>query len=472
MICFLLFPVPGSAQPPTSSLEFHFQGMKIGVPLTRNYLAVTPVISLLGGEISYSEAAGVWALSLDQHLVQLAPERKLLLVDGKLLEAGDMPIAIPGGIAVSLHFLNHYILAPFGFHLEQGEGIYFIREGASFGEPILVHPIVADFGATTTLVLAFDEETRVVVQTNPDGEILVVFPKNSPRLDTSRRFSSPNILTIQSGPGQIEVRPAEGIGLLSSNILHKPERVVLELGKVSPTPIPKVTPPLSPARKRSRPLIVIDPGHGGNDTGAVSESGLTEKTLTMAVARLLISRLRSAGYSVRLTREKDENRTLTDRAALANRLEATLFISLHANSSMAHSVRGAETYYMSLDENASDAAAQNTAKLENASRREGKHPASGLDLILWDMAQSEVLNESAALALDIQLRLNALMGIRDRGVKQAPFVVLTGATMPAALVEIGFLSNAEEALKLESTTHQEELARAITLGIQDYLRSR
>ena len=179
------------------------------------------------------------------------------------------------------------------------------------------------------------------------------------------------------------------------------------------------------------------------------------------------------GYSVRLTRNRDEGRALTDRVALANRLEAALFVSLHANSSTAPSVRGAETYYMSLSDKASDAAAQNTAAVENAvSDEEEKPSASSLDLILWDMAQSEVLNESAALALDIQIRLNALLGIKDRGVKQAPFVVLTGATMPAALVEIGFLSNAEEAAQLKTPAHQGELARAIALGIRDFLRSR
>jgi N-acetylmuramoyl-L-alanine amidase len=153
---------------------------------------------------------------------------------------------------------------------------------------------------------------------------------------------------------------------------------------------------------------------------------------------------------------------------LANRLEAVAFISLHANAFTARSVTGAETYYMSLDK-ASDDDAAATADLEN---RAGSSPAdrTPLDLILWDLAQAEVLNESAALALSVQRHLNDQLGGRDRGVRQAPFVVLTGATMPAILVEVGFLSNSSEADRLARPDHQQKLAEAIAAGIEDFVR--
>ena len=124
---------------------------------------------------------------------------------------------------------------------------------------------------------------------------------------------------------------------------------------------------------------------------------------------------------------------------------------------------------MSLDDRASDAAAQSTADLENRASGGSSATGSPLDLILWDMAQSEVLNESSRLALAVQGRLNALLNLRDRGVKQAPFVVLTGATMPAVLVEVGFLSNKAERDRLLSPEHQQRLADAIALGIGDFL---
>jgi N-acetylmuramoyl-L-alanine amidase len=141
-----------------------------------------------------------------------------------------------------------------------------------------------------------------------------------------------------------------------------------------------------------------------------------------------------------------------------------VFLSIHANASPARGARGAETYYMSAD--ASDPQAAQAAARENASA-----PADTLQLILWDLAHVANLNNSARLARTVQERLNALQGIRDRGIRQAPFVVLTGATMPAALVEVGFLSNAEEASRLLGRNVQEELAAALAEAILEYLRS-
>jgi len=257
------------------------------------------------------------------------------------------------------------------------------------------------------------------------------------------------------------------VGLLNWHTLADPNRVILEVGAVRPTPTP------APARvvQRTGPRpIVIDPGHGGTDLGATSNGGSAEKHLVFSIADRLSRVLSERGHTVRLTRSGDEGRALTDRTAMANRMDATVFVSLHANASTVASVSGAETYYMSLDESATDEQALATARLEN--RAGEKDRPSGIDLILWDLAQAEVLNESAELALAVQERLNQRLGLRDRGVKQAPFAVLTGATMPAILVEVGFLSNPDEANLLASGEHQQRLAEAIALGIDDFVRSR
>jgi len=192
--------------------------------------------------------------------------------------------------------------------------------------------------------------------------------------------------------------------------------------------------------------------------------------VVLAVARRLATILAGQGHTVRLTRPGDDVRALTDRTSLANRVDAVAFVSLHANASTVAAVQGAETYYMSLDDSSTDEHAAATAQLENRSGEDGGR--SSLDLILWDLAQAEVLNESAELALAVQGRLNERLGLKDRGVKQAPFVVLTGATMPAILVEIGFLSNPAEAQQLASVDHQQRLAEALALGIDDFVRSR
>ncbi len=188
-------------------------------------------------------------------------------------------------------------------------------------------------------------------------------------------------------------------------------------------------------------------------------------------SRPLETILQSRAHAVRLTRTRDDARALTDRTALANRLEAKVFVSLHANASHVGSVRGAETYYMSLEGRATDADAAAMAEVENQAS-DGSAARSPVDLILWDLAQADVLNDSADLALAVQKRLNSRLGFKDRGVKQAPFVVLTGATMPAVLIEVGFLSNADEANKLTTPEHQQRVAEAIALGIEDFLGSR
>ncbi len=449
-------------------LEFRHQGLKIETTPVRNRVELAPIMTLLGGEAAYSASAGVWALSLGENLVQVAPDRRLVLINGKLAEAQDAPITSPGGVAVTLRFLDEYVLGPFGFHLDATTGGYSIVAGVSAGRPVTVRPAAADFSATTTLVLSLDRTADASVEARPGGGAVVLMPRSAPRIESANRLRSRRVRAVIAAPGRIEVDLKPGVGLISWNVLTTPDRVVMEFGSVPPTPTPAPIIARPVQRTGPRP-IVIDPGHGGEDTGAIGASGLNEKELTLAIASRLARILRAAGHPVRLTRDGDEGRALSDRAALANRLDAQVFVSLHANAWTAPSVHGAETYYMSLDDRASDAAAQSTADLENRADGGSLDQGSTLDLILWDMAQSEVLNESARLALRVQARLNALLGLKDRGVKQAPFVVLTGATMPAVLVEVGFLSNSEEMKQLASPDHQQALADAIALGIGDFL---
>jgi len=329
---------------------------------------------------------------------------------------------------------------------------------------VTIRPAAADFGASTTLVLTLDRAVKVKVQPGPD-EIVLRFTDASPQLDNSLPFRSQRVVSLASRGQELVIRSQSGVGLLNWHTLSGPDRVIVELGAAQASP----PPPELAERAGPRP-IVIDPGHGGSDTGAMSASGTVEKNLVLSVARRLAGILAGQGHTVRLTRPGDEARGLTDRTALANRVDAVAFVSLHANASTVASVQGAETYYMSLDDRSTDEHAAATAQFENLA--DGGGGQSELDLILWDLAQAEVLNESAELALAVQNRLNERLGLKDRGVKQAPFAVLTGATMPAILVEIGFLSNPAEAQQLVSADHQQRLAEALAFGIDDFVRSR
>ena len=454
------------AQDYDRTFEFHFDDRAIVVPKFGPKVEALPILELLGAEARYSLAAGTYGVLYGEHVIQFAVDHKVLLVDGELQEAREAPSASPGGVAVSLSYLERWLLSPLGFHLEPIPRGYRIVRGARFADPVTVRPVAADFGTTTTLVLSLNREAVVEVEETEPGTITIQFDDATPQLDSSVRFRSRRVRSLTSSDQELLVKLVPGIGLISWHPLETPPRVTIELGPARPTPTP--APMRAPVVTRRGPQpVVIDPGHGGDDVGAQSPTGVMEKEVTLAVARRLARILESRGRAVRLTRDGDQGRALTDRTALANRLDATVFISLHANASTVASVAGAETYYMSLD-GASDEAAAATAALENraGSSSDGRSP---LDLILWDLAQAEVLNESSRLALAVQGRLNARLGLRDRGVKQAPFVVLTGATMPAILVEVGFLSNPSEAERLTQPESQQQLAEAVAAGIEDFL---
>ena len=454
------------AQDYVRTFEFHFDDQAIVVPKFGPKVEALPILELLGAEARYSLAAGTYGVIYGEHVIQFAVDHKVLLVDGELQEAREVPSASPGGVAVSLSYLERWLLSPLGFHLEPIPRGYRIVRGSRFADPVSVRPVAADFGTTTTLVLSLNREAVVEVEETEPGTITIHFDDAMPQLDNSVRFRSHRVRSLTSSDQELFVNLGPGIGLISWHTLETPPRVTIEIGPARPTPTPAPVHAPVVTRRGPRP-VVIDPGHGGDDVGARSPTGVMEKEVTLAVARRLARLLESRGRAVRLTRDGDQGRALTDRTALANRLEATVFVSLHANASTVASVAGAETYYMSLD-GASDEAAAATAALENraGSSADGRSP---LDLILWDLAQAEVLNESSRLALAVQGRLNARLGLRDRGVKQAPFVVLTGATMPAILVEVGFLSNPSEAERLTQPESQQQLAEAVAAGIEDFL---
>jgi len=215
---------------------------------------------------------------------------------------------------------------------------------------------------------------------------------------------------------------------------------------------------------------VLDPGHGGELTGAVSPQGDLEKDLTLQIARRVKKRLEALGGRVVLTRAADSRVPLANRAAVANALDADLFVSIHLNSMPTEASRrassGVETYFLSAD--ASDAGAEASAARENADRLAGEpapDPDDPVALILDDLESAAALAGSSRLAYALHEKLVAGLQAENRGVKQAPFYVLAGARMPAVLLEVGFISHAAEAAKLRSAAHQEKIAAAVAEGV-------
>ena len=256
-----------------------------------------------------------------------------------------------------------------------------------------------------------------------------------------------------------------------------PPRLVLDFqarpvapGVAGPAPAPSAAPsPLAPIELGGVRTVVIDPGHGGEEVGAKGPSGALEKDVTLAIARKLRAALaNSLGLQAFLTRDRDEEIALDERAAVANNYKADLFVSIHANASRSLGAKGSEVYFLTYQ--ATDDESRRMAALEGGVFTPGTPaPASGeLALILWDMAQAEHLEESSALASRIQEELADVTGSQGRGVKQAPFRVLVGAAMPAVLVEVAFISNAEEERLLVSDSYQSKVVAALVRGISRY----
>ena len=215
--------------------------------------------------------------------------------------------------------------------------------------------------------------------------------------------------------------------------------------------------------------IVIDPGHGGHDTGTIGPNGLEEKDLVLDVSRrlgkLLVSRL---GAQVVYTRKDDTFIPLEDRTAIANREGADLFVSVHANSSPDADARGVETYYLNFT---SSPDALEVAARENAVSEKSIHELQDL---VKKIALKEKIEESREFATDVETSLHSGLavrnpGVRDRGVKKAPFIVLIGANMPSILAEISFVSNPGDERRLETAEYRQRIAESLYRGIANYV---
>jgi N-acetylmuramoyl-L-alanine amidase len=218
--------------------------------------------------------------------------------------------------------------------------------------------------------------------------------------------------------------------------------------------------------------IVIDPGHGGHDTGTIGPTGLMEKDLCLDIALRLgkIVQQRLPGADVVYTRSDDTFVPLEDRTRIANEAKADLFISIHANSSHDHAARGVETYYLNLKGSPD---AMEVAARENASSQEGVHD---LEDMVKKIARNEKIDESREFAADIQESLAKRIQknskpVKNRGVRKAPFVVLIGADMPSILTEISFLSNPSDEQLLKKPDHRQRVAEGLYQGVASYLQN-
>ncbi|MGE5303353.1 MAG: N-acetylmuramoyl-L-alanine amidase [Alphaproteobacteria bacterium] len=260
-------------------------------------------------------------------------------------------------------------------------------------------------------------------------------------------------------------------------MLPDPYRLVIDIqGQNTSQPAAALTKAKTtvPAAKGTKPpaagvrKIVLDPGHGGRDPGAIGAGGIAEKDLVLSVARKLARKLRrEMGIEVVLTRQDDSFVRLEDRTAIANAENADLFVSLHMNASPSGEARGLETYYL---DNTTDEASIRLASRENGTAR---NKVTDLQFILSDMTQNMKLEDSITLAHRLQGSLVSTMtrkmaDVRDLGVKKALFYVLVGARMPSVLVEMFFITNKTEGRAMAQDNYQNAVVDSLYDGIQKY----
>lgn len=215
--------------------------------------------------------------------------------------------------------------------------------------------------------------------------------------------------------------------------------------------------------------IVIDPGHGGKDPGAIGKGGLKEKDITLKLSKMLREKLSSKlGSKIIMTRDTDVFIPLEERTAIANKHDADLFVSIHINASPKRTTSGIETYILNIS---NDEEAKRVAARENAT---SKRSVSDLEFILNDLIKTAKTNDSIRLANSVHDRLVSKLkekfgDIRSNGVKGAPFYVLVGTKMPSILVEVSFISNPAEEKRLQDEKYLHEVIEGITTGLLSYI---
>lgn len=222
-------------------------------------------------------------------------------------------------------------------------------------------------------------------------------------------------------------------------------------------------------------LIVIDAGHGGHDTGAIA-GGKREKDLVLQIAKRLEKQLKKYGHPVYMTRKSDRFLKLPERTKIADQKKAVVFISIHANSvprSKRNKVHGIETFFL---QNTRDAKSQRVAQRENKAVLKGTTKLSR-NVIIDSVLTGPKIVESNKLAIDVQRHMmhqlrTKYSGVKDSGVRHAPFWVLVGASRPSILVEVGYISHPRERKRLFTPAYQELLAKGIADGVDSYLNNR
>ena len=430
--------------------------------------AADEVLAALGGSISH-EGTGFKA-TLGAISAAFGPESRFGVVRDDLIEMPVAPFVVDGRPFVPIQFLQGFLLRAAQQAATWDASTRVLAVIPAQQTTVAVQVSVANVQGVSKVVLTLSAPMEYSIVKEQDaytihfrGAIKAPYPEQT--------HEDPYVAKTSFVADDLRIQLTSVDVVADAYRLDNPFRIVLDLHKGAAAG-PGGLSGAAPSRLVEQPgihTIVIDAGHGGKEVGAVGPGGLLEKEATLALCRKLAASLESKLKTrVVMTRTEDVVVPLDQRTAIANQYHADLFLSVHMNAALVKGAHGAETYFLSLQ--ASDELAKKAAELENAAAKSAAVPAApnDLKLILWDLAQQEYLNESSRLAQVVQEEMNRITGIQSRGVKQAPFKVLVGATMPAVLVEVAFITNPDEESKIKSDEFQRTVVTALTTAVERY----
>jgi N-acetylmuramoyl-L-alanine amidase len=464
-----------SAQAPSLTVVAR-EGRK-PLPLTainnQDYVAVDDINTTFGTTSREDRLAGGLTITARGRSIVVTENQNVVSVAGRLVTMPAPAIRRDGRWLVPAEFLPRALASALDLRLDLRRSARLLVVGDLRVPRVVTRVDAGTASVSVTFDITPNTDTRVNAQ---PGRLVVQFDADAldvsiPLLPTQgfvqgiAAGDTPSSVTIMLGPRyathRVNTSQADaGSGRLTIDLLPSTT-------EAAPAPAPAPAPPpdtrlVIPTQGPSSGLrtVVIDPGHGGDELGTQGVKGTLEKEITLSVARRLRTLIETRlGLKVFLTREDDRTVTLDDRSAFANNHRADVFLSIHANSAVRPALKGAEVYYLTVeraDEEARKRADENATTL----------PALGggnraIDLILWETAQARYLEQSSTLAGYIEQSLRAKIEMSPRAVQQAPFRVLVGANMPAALVEIGYLSNADQETQLTTAGYQDQVAQAL-----------
>jgi N-acetylmuramoyl-L-alanine amidase len=451
------------------------------------FIPARNIVDALGGRITWFPTLKLLTINIDNHIVRLVIDEFSLEMDGKKIPLKTPAKVIDNRVMLPLEVIK--IITPVEVEWDNQAKTLSINTINTINtiRPYLLKVRSYSDPDKTRIVIDLSEKTEFKANnlTNPDEIFIDIIGSILKLEDTFKEIEiNDGILkTVKIAQSNEEITRVvfDLYQEVKYNIfsLTDPDRVVIDIfrpeKKSEPLfetlpPKPEEKPVLEPKVTGKR-VVIIDPGHGGSDPGAIGPTGLKESEVNLKVALHLEELLKKAGIPTYLTRYKDDFISLEGRTNFANQKNGFIFVSIHANSTLNNRPTAIGTETFVLSSKYIGASAKDVADRENRASR--AHPEVDTDLasIIGDLEESANIKYSFDFADIVQKELLKYLKLENRGVKQAPFVVLKGVNMAAVIVEIAFISNPQEEKLLKNNEFSQKAAQALFDAISYYIEN-